>query len=102
VATWVGFAASGIAILGILIAVIERLLGVPGLVKGWASLLVAILFLGGAQLICMGIIGEYVGRIYGESKRRPLYVVRERMGFEARGVATEMMLRTRAAAAGKR
>jgi polyisoprenyl-phosphate glycosyltransferase len=101
-ATWVGFAASGIAILGILITVVERLLGVEGLVRGWASLLVAILFLGGVQLICMGIIGEYVGRIYGESKRRPLYVVRERMGFEARSAATEMTARTRAAAAGKR
>jgi len=82
-ATWVGFAASGIALLGILITVVERLMGVEGLVKGWASVLVAILFIGGVQLICMGIIGEYVGRIYGESKRRPLYVVRERLGFES-------------------
>ena len=82
-ATWVGFAASGIALVGVLITVVERLMGVEGLVKGWASVLVAILFIGGVQLICMGIIGEYVGRIYGESKRRPLYVVRERLGFEA-------------------
>jgi hypothetical protein len=50
----------------------------------------------------MGIIGEYVGRIYGESKRRPLYVVRERMGFQARCAATEMTAGARAAAAGKR
>jgi glycosyltransferase involved in cell wall biosynthesis len=100
-ATWVGFAASGIAILGILITMIERLLGVEGLVRGWASLLVAILFLGGVQLICLGIIGEYVGRIYGESKRRPLYVVKERMGFQTRGAATEIIARTRATAAGK-
>jgi len=82
-ATWVGFAASGIALLGVLITVVERLIGVEGLVRGWASVLVAILFIGGVQLICMGIIGEYVGRIYGESKRRPLYVVRERLGFES-------------------
>jgi polyisoprenyl-phosphate glycosyltransferase len=96
-ATWVGFAASGIAILGILITVIERMMGVEGLVKGWASILVAVLFIGGVQLICMGIIGEYIGRIYGETKRRPLYVVRERMGFEARNAAAEMMPRPRAA-----
>jgi glycosyltransferase involved in cell wall biosynthesis len=82
-ATWVCFAASGIALLGVVITVVERLMGVEGLVKGWASVLVAILFIGGVQLICMGIIGEYVGRIYGESKRRPLYVLRERLGFES-------------------
>jgi dolichol-phosphate mannosyltransferase len=101
-ATWVGFAASGIALLGILITVVERLIGVEGLVKGWASILVAILFIGGVQLICMGIIGEYVGRIYGESKRRPLYVVRERMGFQARNLTAEMTPRIKAAIAGKR
>jgi polyisoprenyl-phosphate glycosyltransferase len=83
-ATWTGFTASGIAILGILTAVVERILGVSGLVKGWASVMIAVLFIGGVQLICIGIIGEYVGRIYGESKRRPLYVLRERIGFESR------------------
>ncbi len=82
-ATWMGFAASGIAILGILTAVVERILGVSGLVKGWASVMIAVLFIGGVQLICIGLIGEYVGRIYGESKRRPLYVLRERIGFQS-------------------
>jgi glycosyltransferase involved in cell wall biosynthesis len=101
-ATWVGFAASGVALLGVLITVVERLMGVEGLVKGWASILVAILFIGGVQLICMGIIGEYVGRIYGESKRRPLYVVRERMGFQTRSLAAEIMPLPRTAATGKR
>lgn len=82
-ATWIGFAASGVAVVGILVVLLERFFQVPGLVKGWSSAVIGELFIGGVQLVCLGIIGEYVGRIYGESKRRPLYVVRERMGFEA-------------------
>ena len=54
-------------------------------VSGWASLLVAVLFLGGVQLICLGILGAYLGRIYGEVKRRPLYLVKERLGFPPTG-----------------
>jgi len=81
-ATWIGFAASGIALVEIVVALFDRIF-TNGLVRGWTSTVIAIWFVGGVQLICMGIIGEYVGRIYGESKRRPLYVVRERMGFEA-------------------
>jgi glycosyltransferase involved in cell wall biosynthesis len=82
VATWTGFITSFLAILGIVLVSLERFLGVEGLVKGWTSTMFAVLFIGGVQLICMGIIGEYVGRIYGESKHRPLYVVREILGFE--------------------
>ena len=82
VATWMGFITSFLAILGIVLVSMEHFLGVEGLVRGWTSTMFAVLFIGGVQLICMGIIGEYIGRIYGESKHRPLYVVREILGFE--------------------
>jgi len=80
-ASYLGFAVSGISIIGILIALYARLFG-KDWVQGWTSLVIAVLFLGGVQLVCLGIIGEYVGRTYGESKRRPLYLVRERLGFD--------------------
>ena len=92
-ATWIGFLASGLSVVGIVVVLLERYFGVLGLVRGWSSTVIAVLFIGGVQLVCMGIIGEYVGRIYGESKRRPLYVVRERMGFESKTVADRAHLR---------
>jgi dolichol-phosphate mannosyltransferase len=52
------------------------------IVSGWASLIVAVLFVGGVQLISMGILGLYLGRQYREVKRRPLYVVAKTIGFE--------------------
>ncbi|HEU6450985.1 MAG TPA: glycosyltransferase family 2 protein [Gemmatimonadaceae bacterium] len=65
----------------------QRLIGHVEQVRGWASTVVIVLFLGGVQLLTIGIIGEYLSRIYDEVKQRPLYVVRESVGFEARGVA---------------
>jgi dolichol-phosphate mannosyltransferase len=50
-------------------------------VPGWPTLIVAILFMGGIQLISLGVIGEYVGKIYLETKQRPLYTVQEAIGF---------------------
>jgi len=82
IATWFGLFVSALALVGILLTVGARLFG-HSWVPGWASILVAILFLGGVQLVCMGIIGEYIGRIYAESKHRPLFIVRERLGFQA-------------------
>jgi glycosyltransferase involved in cell wall biosynthesis len=52
---------------------------------GFTTLILCVLFLGGVQLISIGVLGEYVGRIYDESKQRPLYVVEERLGFEDGG-----------------
>ena len=95
-AAWMGFFAAGLSVCGIVVVLLERYLGVLGLVRGWSSTVIAILFMGGVQLMCLGIIGEYVGRIYGETKRRPLYIIRERIGFERKGV-TIVPLRQKAA-----
>jgi len=81
-ATYIGFAAAVIAVLGIIITIILRLSGSHAFL-GQATTLVSVLFLGGVQLICLGILGEYLGRIYDEVKGRPLYIVREALGFDA-------------------
>lgn len=81
-AIWTGFLSIWIAVAGIIVAIIDRLLE-KDLTRGWASLFVAVLFMAGVQLVSLGILGEYLGRIYTEVKRRPLYVVQERLGFPA-------------------
>ena len=79
-ATWLGLLALGLAVAGIAHALVLRL-STGAWVPGWGLLLISILFLGGLQLVALGILGEYVGRIYGEVKRRPLYLVKGRPGF---------------------
>lgn len=76
VATYIGFIAAGISIIIIPIVIIMRIIGSQAFF-GQASTLLAVLFLGGVQLICLGILGEYIGRIYDEVKGRPLYIVSE-------------------------
>ena len=51
-------------------------------VTGWTAIMIAILFIGGVQLLSIGILGSYIGRIYNEAKNRPLYLVRQYRGFE--------------------
>jgi dolichol-phosphate mannosyltransferase len=76
VATYLGFISSGGAIIAIPVVIVLRLMGSQQF-AGQASTLIAVLFLGGVQLIFLGIIGEYIGRMYDEVRGRPLYIVRE-------------------------
>lgn len=77
-----GLIAAAMALLGIVYALVTRMF-TDMWVEGWTALMIAVLFIGGVQLISIGILGEYVGRIYNEVKRRPLYVVGERFGAGA-------------------
>ncbi len=80
-ATWVGVVISSLAVIGILYAIGMRLF-TDHWVSGWTFLSVAILFLGGIQLLFLGIIGEYIARIYQQGKERPLYLVADSQGFD--------------------
>ena len=74
--TGLGIFASGISFIGIIWAIINQIFG--HVVVGWASLVCAICFMGGIQLICLGVLGEYIGKIYMEVKHRPRYIISER------------------------
>jgi dolichol-phosphate mannosyltransferase len=84
-ATYLGFAVSLFSFVYIAYA-IDLKLFTDRAVQGWASLMVAMLFIGGVQLISLGIMGEYIGRIYDEVKQRPLYLIDELAGFDTAGV----------------
>ncbi len=81
-ATILGFIIAGISVLGILAVVLVRLLEPHQPLEGQATTLVVVLFLGSVQLISLGIIGEYLGRIYDEVKGRPLYLIQQSWGLE--------------------
>ncbi len=76
VATYFGFASAGVSILAIPLVAILRLAG-SHFFEGQTTTLISVLFLGGVQLISLGILGEYIGRLYDEAKGRPLYIVRD-------------------------
>ena len=81
-----GFLVSAASILFGVSAVVSKLAGLD-VVPGWTSVMILVGFVGGVQLIVLGIIGEYVGRISDEVKGRPLYIVRAAHGFEGPGAA---------------
>ncbi len=80
IAVYFGLLAAGVAFLGGLFVLYEKLF-TDKAILGWASTIVSITFLGGLILMTLGVIGEYVGRIYDEVKRRPLYIIQETGGF---------------------
>jgi dolichol-phosphate mannosyltransferase len=80
-ATLCGLVSATLMLIGIIYVLFARLL-TGAWAPGWALIVIAGFFLGGMTLLCLGIIGEYVGRIYHELKQRPLYVVDEVLGFQ--------------------
>lgn len=77
-ASFLGILVSSLAFAYAAVLLLKKVLW-DTMVEGWTSTMVACLFLGGVQLICLGVLGEYIGRIYGEIQKRPLYVVASRL-----------------------
>ena len=87
--TYVGAVVSAFAILTAVYFIVETMMrGVD--VPGYASLIVSVMFFSGVQLISLGVIGEYIGRIFAEVKRRPLYIVGDKVGFDGPPQATAL------------
>jgi glycosyltransferase involved in cell wall biosynthesis len=84
-----GYLMAVLSLLGIIYAAARRLMYGPEVVSGWAFTIIAILFIGGLQLIMMGIIGSYIGRIYTEVKGRPLYGIQATYGHQLRASAPD-------------
>jgi dolichol-phosphate mannosyltransferase len=80
-ATTVGFVCAGIALVAIPVVAALRWFANADFFTGQATTLISVLLLGGVQLIFLGILGEYLGRIYDEVKKRPLYIIAEKLGF---------------------
>ena len=78
IATWFGGLSAFIAVIGLVVVIVRHLV-IPGSsVNGWASLVCIMLLLGGIQLLCLGIVGRYIGRIYMQTKKRPIYIIKEK------------------------
>lgn len=94
-ATWMGYTSALLAVLYLVYVLIMRFLGHT--IEGWATIMVAMLFLGSVQLICLGILGEYLGRVFNEVKPRPMYIVEELVA----AAETERLADARARAAAR-
>ncbi len=81
IVTSVGLAFSALSVLGIIYAIVQRL-WTDNWVPGWTLIFIAVMLIGGLQFIFLGVMGEYIGRIYSEAKDRPLFLVMEELGFE--------------------
>jgi dolichol-phosphate mannosyltransferase len=81
IASWIGFGGVVFCLVYFMYVIFNKFMfGIP--VEGWTSLAATVLFIGSVQLMILGVMGHYVGRIYEELKGRPLYVVQERVGFD--------------------
>lgn len=78
IATWFGGLSALIAIIGLIIVIVRHFVVPTSSVNGWASLVCIMLLLGGIQLLCLGIVGRYIGRIYMQTKKRPIYIIKEK------------------------
>lgn len=78
VAVWLGSFSSVISIIGLLFVLIRHIINPASAVFGWASTISIILLIGGLQLLCIGIIGRYVGKIFMQVKNRPIYIVKDK------------------------
>lgn len=87
VATWVGFGISFVSFALILYTLYARFVS-GNYVQGWASLMISILFIGGIQLICLGLIGEYIIRMDANLRQRPLYIINDTNAVDDENIAS--------------
>ncbi|WP_137597314.1 glycosyltransferase family 2 protein [Paucilactobacillus kaifaensis] len=78
IASWTGVLSFISAVIGLIFIVIRAIMVPASSVSGWASLTCIVLLIGGLQLLCLGIVGKYIGKIYLQSKNRPIYIVKEK------------------------
>ena len=78
IATYFGIVSGFLGFIGIIYEIIKRMFYPNAFVTGWIGLFIGIMFLGGIQLMTIGIIGEYIGKIYQEVQKRPKYLIKEK------------------------